>query len=206
MDSQREREEVEQYLGEHALEAQLNRVINEVVKTRPPDPFAGLASQLLPLSKRSNTILGVHARELLSSRGTPCLEVSIETIHGHFTASTATGPYDGDLERFGGKGMRKSVDSVHHLIKEKLVGRVLTLSEIDQFLLDEPNVPENVILAVSMACCRAAAKETNAPLHQFIADAAGIPDPCVPMPVVSVVNGGDFAESPLHLQVTLVFE
>jgi enolase len=201
MDSSKEREEIEQYLGEHGVEAHLNRVVNDIVRVRPADPFVSLSAQLLPLSKSANTVLSVSAQEILSASASPALEVTVETIQGFFKGCCSIGPFDGDLDRFGGRGLRKSVDSVHHLIREKLVGRKLDLPEIDALLIQEPNVPDNVILAVSMACFRAAAKAAGVELYQLIADVAGIPDPCVPMPIFSLLNGGDLASSPLSFQV-----
>ena len=69
-------------------------------------------------------------------------------------------------------------------------------------LTDEPTTPDNAVLAVSMACCRAAAKHKDLEVYEFIADLAGVSDPCIPVPVFSVINGANSASSPLHLQVS----
>ena len=200
-----EREEIEQYMATHGLEPQLNAVVNETVKARPEDPFAAMASLLLAKSEKAEVVLDLVAREVLSAQAYPALEVTVMTIQGSFTAMTAIGPYDGDA-RYDGRGMRKSVDSVHHLIRDKLVGRELAQRDIDAFLLAEANVPENAVLAVSMACCRAGAKHKDMELYAFIASIANIPDPCIPMPVFSVINGADYGVSPLHVQeVTALF-
>jgi enolase len=200
-----EREEIEQYMAVHGLEPQLNSVVNEIVRDRPEDPFATMAQSLLVKSERASLILGVSARETLSAQGYPALEVSVNTIHGTFTAQTAIGPFDGDA-RWDGRGLKKSVDAVTHLIQDKLVGREMNQAQIDAFLSSEPNVPENVILATSMACCRAGAKQNDMPLHAFIATLANVVEPTVPIPAFSVVNGADWGDSPLHLQeLTVMF-
>ena len=113
---------------------------------------------LVTKSARAEAIQGVTAREALSAGGFPALEVTVTTIRGDFVASCAIGPFDGDESRFGGRGLIKSVDSVMNLIADKVVGRELNQQQIDAFLSAEPNVPENVVLAVSMAVARAAAK------------------------------------------------
>jgi hypothetical protein len=119
-----EREEIENYVALHGLEPNLNGVVNEIVKDRPEDPYANMAGLLLRKSERSELILGVSARELLTAQASPCLQVSITTIQGTFTAITAIGPYDGD-SRYEGRGLKKSVDSVTHLIQDKLIGKEL---------------------------------------------------------------------------------
>jgi hypothetical protein len=119
-----EREEIEQYMAVHGLEPQLNNVVNEVVKERPEDPFAAMAAQLLVKSERAGLILGVAAKETLGAQGLPALEVTVRTIQGAFVATTAIGPFDGDV-RYDGHGLKKSVDSVFHLVQDKLIGREL---------------------------------------------------------------------------------
>lgn len=119
-----EREEIENYVALHGLEPNLNGVVNEVVKERPEDPYANMSGLLLRKSERSELILGVSAREVLTAQAFPCLQVSITTIQGTFSATTAMGPYDGDT-RYEGRGLKKSVDSVTHLIQDKLIGKEL---------------------------------------------------------------------------------
>ena len=194
-----EREEIEQYMAVHGLEPHLNTVVNDTVKDRPEDPFAFMAEALLLKSEHAHVVLGVSARETLGAQAMPALEVTVRTIQGTFSSLTAIGPYDGDA-RFQGRGVKKAVDAVTHLIQDKLVGRELNQPQIDAFLSSEPNVPDSVVLAVSMACCRAAAAHKNLPLHEFIAILANVPDPCLPSPNFSLVNGADFGKSPLHLQ------
>uniref|UniRef100_A0A7S2FW23 phosphopyruvate hydratase n=1 Tax=Florenciella parvula TaxID=236787 RepID=A0A7S2FW23_9STRA len=199
-----EREEIEQYMTTHALEMHLNQIVNDVVKEQPEDPFVQMSTSLQVLSAQVNSILGVTAREALNASGTPALEVTVETIQGTFSAMTTIGPYDNDTQRFGGKGLLKSVDSVEKLISDKLVGRELNQPSIDALIQEEPTPPANVVLAVSMACCRAAAKHSDLELHEYIAQLGNVSDPCIPVPVFSVINGADAASSPLHLKSVTV--
>lgn len=97
----------------------------QVVKDQPADPFVVMSTSLTQKSPQVDAILGLSAREVLSATGQPALEVIVDTVQGAFTAMTTIGPYDGDMQRFQGRGMRKSVDSVEKLIAEKLVGKDL---------------------------------------------------------------------------------
>ena len=67
-----------------------------MVKERPEDPFEAMSAALLLKSERAELILGVSAREVLSAAALPALEVTVRTIRGSFSATTAVGPFDGD--------------------------------------------------------------------------------------------------------------
>jgi hypothetical protein len=86
-----EREQIEQYMAIHGLEPHLNNVVNDLVKERPEDPFASMAAQLLLKSERSGIILSIQAWETLSAQAYPALEVTVTTIQGSFSATTAIG-------------------------------------------------------------------------------------------------------------------
>lgn len=196
-----EREEIEHYMQTHALELQLNAAVNELVKERPADPYGSIATTLQRQSTQANLVQGLQAREVFSAQGVPALQVTLSTIKGEFSATTTIPPFDGDPERFGGRGVRKAVDAAHVLVKSKVVGMELDQGKIDTLLTTVPNVPANVALAVSMACCRAAAKHQDRELFEHIAALANVSEPCVPLPVFSVINGGNAAKTPLPVDI-----
>ena len=149
-----ERQIIETYMQEHGLEKTLNDVVNEVVKTRPLDPYVRLGQSLLRSSETANAITGVDAREILDGQGRPALEVEVSTQQGGFTASTTIGPYDEDEDRYGGRGLKKAADSVKAVLGEKLLNVDVTSQEsIDATLSGEDAAPANAVLACSMACC-----------------------------------------------------
>lgn len=75
------------------------------MKSRPADPFLDLSHVFESKSPIAFQIASVHAREVLGSSGIPALEVEIETLRGTVrTVVTGMGPYDGDEERYNGKG------------------------------------------------------------------------------------------------------
>lgn len=188
-----ERQIIETYMQEHGLETTLNDVVNQIVKTRPLDPYVKLGQSLLRSSETANAITGVDAREILSGAGSPALEVEISTQQGEFRASTTIGPYDDDDDRFGGRGLKKAADSVRAILAEKLLSVDVTNQEaIDATLSGEDAAPANAVLACSMACCRAAAKHGGLPLHEHLSALAAVGPGMLPMPSVAVVNGGGY--------------
>jgi len=66
------------------------------MKERPEDPFEAMSAALLIKSERSEVVLGVSAREVISAAALPALEVTIRTVRGSYSATTAVGPFDGD--------------------------------------------------------------------------------------------------------------
>ena len=79
-----------------------------------------------------STIVEVHAREILDSRGNPTVEVEVITEQGFFgraavPSGASTGEYeahelrDGDKARYNGKGVMKVVENVNTIIAPELL-------------------------------------------------------------------------------------
>jgi enolase len=150
-------------------------------------------------------ILGIHAREILDSRGNPTLEVQVALDDGSrgvamVPAGASTGTYeaeelrDGDLNRYGGTGVSKAVRNVEWEITQVVVG----LDAFDQTLVDDtlirfdqtPNkrrLGANSILGVSLAVARAAANSARLPLYRYLGGAAANE---LPVPLVNIMSGG----------------
>ena len=130
-----------------------------------------------------SAITEIYAREVLDSRGNPTVEAEVYTEAGAFgrgivPSGASTGEHeavelrDGDKSRFMGKGVTKAVANVNNVIAKEIVGYEVT----DQVAIDKamialdgtPNkgkLGANAILAVSIACARAAADELQVPLY-----------------------------------------
>ena len=125
-------------------------------------------------------IRDVYAREILDSRGNPTVEVEVlagENICGR--ASVPSGASTGIREalelrdkdeRFVGKGVRKAVNNVNTIIREKLIGMEASNQElIDNTMLEldgtknKSNLGANAMLGVSLAVLKASANEKNMP-------------------------------------------
>jgi len=169
------------------------------------------------LTKRFSSILSVHAREIIDSRGNPTVEVDVTTKEGLFTASVPSGASTGIYEaaelrdggtRYLGKGVLNAVKNVNTALADAVVGMDTT----DQRAIDDKmiavdgtpnksNLGANAILGVSLAASKAGAAAKKVPLWKHYADMAGNPTPdTLPVPCFNVINGGEHAGNKLAFQ------
>ena len=160
---------------------------------------------------------GVHAREVLDSRGNPTLEVDIYTQDGMFRAMVPSGAStgiheaaelrDNDGRRYGGKGVIKAVDIINTRIANALTGMDSADQEsIDNMMIsmdgseNKSSIGANSIVGASMAICRAGAASNEMPLYRYIAEIAGVRNFILPTPCFNVINGGIHAGNTLAMQ------
>ncbi len=164
-------------------------------------------------------ITRVIAREILDSRATPTIEVSVLTDSGAFgTASVPSGAStgknedvelrDGDPARYHGLGVLKAVNNVNTIIGPKLLGMEVGEQEkLDQFMIaldgtpNESHLGANAILGVSIACLKASANSYKMPLFQYIGTRyrPGV-ELTVPGPLFNLINGGKHGAGNLDFQ------
>lgn len=152
----------------------------------------------------------VIGREIMDSRGNPTVEAEVYLADGTVARGTApsgasTGEFealelrDGDKSRYLGKGVQKAVENINTIINEAISG--LDASDIyavDKAMIeadgtkDKSKLGANAILAVSIACCRAAATALGIPLYRFL---GGVSGNRLPVPMMNIVNGGCHALS-----------
>jgi len=164
-------------------------------------------------------IEGVHAREVLDSRGNPTVAVSVATSFGAVEeamvpSGASTGAHeavelrDGDPKRYGGKGVLRAVRSVNEVLGPELEGLDATAQrEIDERLIaldgsaNKSNLGANAILGVSLAVARAAASSLSLPLFRYL---GGPSAALLPVPMMNVINGGKHAEGALQFQECMI--
>ncbi len=164
-------------------------------------------------------IEGVHAREVLDSRGNPTVAVSVATSFGAVEeamvpSGASTGAHeavelrDGDKARYSGKGVRKAVTAVNDTLGPALEGLDATAQrEIDERLIEldgtpnKGNVGANAILGCSLAVARAAAASLAVPLFRYL---GGPSAATLPVPMMNVINGGKHAEGALQFQECMI--
>ncbi len=164
-------------------------------------------------------IEGVHAREVLDSRGNPTVAVSVATSFGSVEeamvpSGASTGAYeavelrDGDSKRYNGKGVLKAVAEVNDVLASAVEGLDATAQrEIDQRLIESDGTPNkskagaNAILGVSLATARAAASSLSLPLFRYL---GGPSAATLPVPMMNVINGGKHAEGALQFQECMI--
>jgi len=163
-------------------------------------------------------IKNIHAREIIDSRGTPTIEVDVEIANNLISRASvpsgaSTGTYeahelrDGNKKRFFNKGVLKAVENVNTEIKETLIGFDVTNQKvIDQLMIDldgsknKSRLGANSILAVSLACSKAAAAFLNLPLYTYIGGLSN----SLPTPLMNIVNGGCHANNNLDFQEFMI--
>ena len=161
----------------------------------------------------------VVGREILDSRGNPTVEAEVYLADGTVARGTApsgasTGEFealelrDGDKSRYLGKGVTKAVDNINTKINEVLVGMDASdIYAVDMAMItadgtkDKSNLGANAILAVSIACARAAATSIGIPLYRFL---GGIQGTKLPVPMMNILNGGAHADSAVDTQEFMI--
>src|SRR5438876_7419069 len=166
-----------------------------------------------------STVISVHAREILDSRGNPTVETDVTLASGAsgtaaVPSGAATGEHeavelrDGDNKRYGGKGVLKAVHNVNEVIAGELEGMdALDQAEIDQALIDLDGTPTksklgaNALLAVSLATARAAANYLEIPLYKYL---GGPNARTLPVPMMNIINGGAHADNNVDFQEFMI--
>ena len=152
----------------------------------------------------------VIGREIMDSRGNPTVEAEVYLVDGTIGRGAApsgasTGEFealelrDNDKSRYLGKGVTKAVENINTSINDVIAGMDASdIYAIDKAMIkadgtkDKSNFGANAILAVSIACCRAAAASLDIPLYRFL---GGISGNRMPVPMMNIVNGGCHALS-----------
>ena len=165
-------------------------------------------------------IIKIRGREIIDSRGNPTVEAQVELDSGvtEFAcvpSGASTGARealelrDKDPKRFNGKGVLKAVGHVNDELQKALIGQdVSEQTKIDQIMIDldgtenKSKFGANSILAVSLACAKAAAKEKGLPLFRYLGSEAPF---TMPLPMMNVINGGSHADNNVDMQEFLIF-
>jgi enolase len=160
----------------------------------------------------------IDAFEILDSRGNPTVEAYVELENGiNASASVPSGASTGTYEalelrdndtRYNGLGVKKACENISKSIGKKLTNlNVFDQQNIDQILIDldgtenKSHFGANAMLAISMACARAAAYSEKTPLFQYLAKAYKFKKPKkIPIAFFNVINGGAHSDSGLSVQ------
>ncbi|MCB1363337.1 MAG: phosphopyruvate hydratase [Rhodobacteraceae bacterium] len=166
-----------------------------------------------------STIIDIHAREILDSRGNPTVEVDVILEDGTMgraavPSGASTGAHeaverrDGDKGRYLGKGVLEAVAAVNGEIAEELAGMDATEQvAIDMAMIEldgtanKGRLGANAILGVSLAVARAAADFTTQPLYRYV---GGTSARILPVPMMNIINGGEHADNPIDIQEFMI--
>jgi enolase len=166
-----------------------------------------------------SAIVDIIAREILDSRGNPTVEVDVLLESGVIgraavPSGASTGSKeaaelrDGDPSRYLGKGVLRAVENVNTEIAEAIMGLdAEEQSFIDKTLIEldgtenKDRLGANAILAVSMACARAAAEESGLPLYRYLGGSGAMQ---LPTPMMNIINGGAHADNSVDIQEFMI--
>jgi enolase len=166
-----------------------------------------------------STIIEVHGREIIDSRGNPTVEADITLSSGAqgraaVPSGASTGEHeanelrDKDPKRYLGKGVQDAVRNVNEVIGPRLEG----MAAEDQIAIDavmletdatpnKSNLGANAMLAVSLAVARAAAQECGLPLYRYL---GGPLAHVLPVPMMNILNGGAHASNNVDAQEFMI--
>ena len=167
----------------------------------------------------SSTIKKIIGREIIDSRGNPTVEADVILESGIMgraavPSGASTGAReaielrDGDKSRFGGKGVLKAVGHVNNEIAIALAGKDASDQQgIDDIMIkldgthNKSKLGANALLAVSMACAKAAAADAGKPLYEYLATESSF---AMPVPMMNIINGGEHANNSIDLQEFMI--
>ena len=171
------------------------------------------------MSNSNSMIKAIIGREIIDSRGNPTVEADVILESGVMgraavPSGASTGAReaielrDGDAKRYGGKGVTQAVNHVNNEIREALLGKdAADQADIDNTMLaldgtdNKSKLGANALLAVSMACARAAATNEGKPLYEYLNTGD---DHLMPVPMMNIINGGAHADNSVDLQEFMV--
>lgn len=161
----------------------------------------------------------VLGRQIIDSRGNPTVEAEVRLSDGTVGRGAApsgasTGEFealelrDGDKSRYGGKGVTKAVENINTVINDALTGMDASdIYAVDAAMIaadgtkDKSRLGANAILAVSIACARAAATALDLPLYRFL---GGVNANRLPVPMMNILNGGAHAANTVDVQEFMI--
>jgi len=161
----------------------------------------------------ATAITDIRALEIIDDRGRPTIRAWVEVESGRrgwadVPCGSSTGSYeafdlrDGD-GRYGGRGVQKAIGNIHDVLRPALIGSDAAAQRfVDRLMIDLDGTPDksrlggNAILAVSMACARAAAAALELPLYRHLSSDGHV----LPVPQASLLNGGLHAGNDVDVQ------
>jgi enolase len=169
-----------------------------------------------------SSIVGIHARQILDSRGNPTIEVEVALgSAARGLAAVPSGASTGEFEAvelrdggdaWAGKGVSRAVANVNGEIAAALEGADAADQQgLDEKMIELDGTPNkgrlgaNAILGVSLAAAKAAAMYAGRPLYRYLAELYGGGEPTLlPVPMMNVLNGGAHADNSVDFQEFMV--
>ncbi|GHU82875.1 enolase [Clostridia bacterium] len=168
---------------------------------------------------KSHKIESIHGRQIIDSRGNPTVEAEVTLecgtkAHASVPSGASTGEFeahelrDTESSFYGGKGVIIAANNIDEKISPMLAGtNVLKQMDIDYKMIEldgtenKSDLGANAILAVSLACAKAAAKAVGIPLYAYL---GGSFSHTLPVPMMNILNGGAHAGNNVDIQEFMI--
>ncbi|KAG8096635.1 hypothetical protein GUJ93_ZPchr0013g37354 [Zizania palustris] len=210
---------VQEYLEKHLLSRKIEEAVNAAVRAKAPDPVLFISTHMRRAAPA--VITSVRARQILDSRGEPAVEVALHTNKAVHRASAAAADApegtaadatrDAEKRKLLARAVADAVQVINDKVSEALVGMdPQQQAQIDQAIMDldkahhKDGIGMNAMLAVSIAACKAGSAEKEVPLYKHIADLVGKSATTLPVPAITVINGGTHAGNRLPIQEIMI--
>lgn len=164
-------------------------------------------------------ITSVMGRQIFDSRGNPTVEACVTLRDGtqacaSVPSGASTGRYEAcelrdGSEEYNGKGVQKAVDNINAHISGALNDMLATNQQAIDLAMcaldgtdNKSRLGANAILAVSLACAKAAAKFCGMPFYRYL---GGVNAVTLPVPMLNILNGGAHASNNMDIQEFMIF-
>ena len=163
-------------------------------------------------------IISVQSIQVLDSRGNPTVEAEVLLNDGTTArASVPSGASTGSREAvelrdeikeiYYGKGVSTAVENINTEIQSALLSLDVSDQEkIDQTMIEldgtenKSRLGANAILAVSLACIKAAAASRKTHLFEYLSEGPY----SFPVPMMNIINGGEHANNNIDIQEFMI--
>ena len=163
-------------------------------------------------------IISVKSIQVLDSRGNPTVEAEVLLNDGSMgRASVPSGASTGSREAvelrdeikeiYHGKGVSTAVENINTEIQSALLNLDISdQGKIDQTMIDldgtenKSRLGANAILAVSLACIKAAAASRQTHLFEYLSEGPY----SFPVPMMNIINGGEHANNNIDIQEFMI--
>ena len=163
-------------------------------------------------------IISVKSIQVLDSRGNPTVEAEVSLNDGTTgRASVPSGASTGSREAvelrdeikeiYLGKGVSTAVENINTEIQSALLNQDISDQEkIDQTMIEldgtenKSRLGANAILAVSLACVKAAAASRKTHLFEYLSKGPY----SFPVPMMNIINGGEHANNNIDIQEFMI--
>ena len=164
-------------------------------------------------------IIDIKAREILDSRGNPTVECDIifedNTLgRAAVPSGASTGIHeaielrDGDVNRYNGKGVKKSISNILQIVSPELINKSFnSISSFDELIIsidgtkNKSNLGANTTLALSLAFAKALAIQSKKHLFEYLSSNS---DYILPVPMMNIINGGSHADNNVDIQEFMI--